>query len=389
MRANSNTIALVIHLFFINLLCNFYSLECQQDYEWAIFGAGPAGIIVVGLLMDLGVDAKRIVWVDREFSVGSFNLYNNVPANSTVQSFIDFLHTCKTFSSCKISLDALCNYGFDREPSLGELAVPLQEITNYLCTQVIVVRECLQALNFDDEAWHVAAGDINFSAKRVVLATGSHPRSLDYNCDTQIPLDSALDKSKLAQLVKPNDTIAVIGSAHSAILAMKFLSELNVGRIINFYNKPLQYVEDMGSWALHAESGLKGIAAQWAREVLEKNQPPNLMRIMNCEAARTAWLPICNKIIYAAGFERNDLPPINGSSQPVSYDSKTGVIGTHLFGIGIAFPELQTDPLGNSEYRIGLNSFINYAQRVIPEWMNKDLLNRFRSFEDLFIIDLL
>lgn len=114
----------------------------------------------------------------------------------------------------------------------------------------------------------------------------------------------------------------------------------------------------------------------------------NLIRILNAKNSRDAWLPICNKIVYAAGFERNDLPPINGSASSVSYDSNTGIIAPHLFGIGIAFPEVQIDPMGNRENRVGLNSFMAYAQRIMPEWLHKDL-HRFRSFEKLFTIDVL
>jgi hypothetical protein len=361
---------------------------CSAEYEWAIVGAGPAGIIVVGLLMDLGIQPHKIAWIDPEFSVGRLSSYAHVPANSTVRSFLDFLKACKTFSVCQASLEVLYSYGLDKEPPLKEFVAPLQKITDFLCSQVCPVRSALKALDFEHDIWNIAVEGKTFSAQRVVLATGSHPRSLNYACEHEIPLDIALDKKELAQQVHGDDTIAVVGSAHSAVLIMKFLSELPVGRIINFYNKPLQYVQNMGTWILHPESGLKGVAAEWARNVLEKNPPANLIRLLNTESLREAWLPICNKIVYAAGFERTTLPPINGSLEPVTYDATTGVIAPHLFGIGIAFPEVQVDPLGHRENRVGLNSFMAYAQRVTPEWLNKDLM-RFKSFEKLFIIDLL
>lgn len=358
------------------------------DYEWAVVGAGPAGIVVIGLLMDLGIDPQSIAWIDPEFSVGRLSAYNDVPANSTVKSFLEFLQACKTFSSCTLSLDKIYSYGLDKEPPLGELVIPLQEITHYLQSKVIPVRSYLKALNFSDDLWHIAVECKSFSAQRVVLATGSHPRSLNYDCGNEIPLDIALDKKQLAQYVETSDAIAVVGSAHSAVLTMKFLSELPVARIINFYNRPIYYVEQTSAGALHPEGGLKGTAAEWAKNVLEKNPPANLLRLLNTEALRAAWLPICNKIIYAAGFERNDLPPINGSCNPVTYDNHTGIIAPHLFGIGIAFPEVTVDPAGNSEHRVGLNSFMAYAQRITPEWLHKDLY-RFRSCEKLFMIEML
>ena len=222
----------------------------------------------------------------------------------------------------------------------------------------------------------------------MVLATGSRPRSLDYQCTNEIGLDTALSKECLAQSVNREDSLAVVGSSHSAVLVLKFLSELQVKRIVNFYKSPLQYSVDMGAWTLHNASGLKGIAAQWAKEVLEKNPPANLMRVYNSKEARDAWLGVCNKIIYAVGFERNDLPIINGDASEVSYDDCSGTIAPRLFGIGIAFPEKYTDPLGNVEHRVGLNSFMEYAQRIVPEWLAKER-NRFDSFEQLFTIDVM
>ena len=40
------------------------SIRYNCDYEWAIVGAGPAGIILIGLLLDLGTDPKSIVWIE-------------------------------------------------------------------------------------------------------------------------------------------------------------------------------------------------------------------------------------------------------------------------------------------------------------------------------------
>ncbi len=227
------------------------------------------------------------------------------------------------------------------------------------------------------------------AADRVVLATGSHPRELSYSCESVIPLDKALNKSQLAQQVTPQDSVAVIGSAHSAVLIMKSLTELGVKKIVNLYNRPLQYTYETVLGVMNHQFGLKGTAAEWAREVLEKNPPANLFRFPNTDAYRATWLPQCNKIIYAIGYERNDLPLINGAVHDGSYDSSTGIIAPHLFGIGIAFPESRLDPLGAPEQRVGLNSFMSFAQQVLPLWQVKDIGTRFKSFDSFIMIHLL
>lgn len=361
--------------------------QTKSPYEWAVIGAGPAGIVVMGLLLDLGIAPSQIAWIDPEFNVGRLSLYGEVPANSTVGSFLNFLKACRTFSAMHLpSLDRLFAYQLNQEPPLQFFVDPLLDITRCLCQQVATYQGNLTQLDYREDTWEAVVGGITIPALRVVLATGSHPSSLQYPCDEIIPLDNALNKSQLALIVKPEDSIAVVGSSHSAVLVMKFLSELSVARIINFYNKPLQYAADMGTWVLHNSTGLKGVAAEWARNVLEKNLVPHLIRIFNTDAALKAWLPICNKIVYAIGYERNQTPAINGSLQDLLYDPTTGVIAPRLFGIGIAFPERQVDPFGNVEFQVGLSSFMAYAQRVVPEWVLKEVQMRFRPCEDLFNI---
>lgn len=381
----------------LSLVCKDYSCdyifsntEGESQCNWAVVGAGPAGIITIGLLMDLGISPSSITWIDPEFNVGRLGkYYASVPANTKTKLFVQFLESCKTFQECKTaSFDKLLDYDQEKEYPLEIIIQPLKDISDYLVTKVQTITGNLTSLEFEKDCWHVGISDKKIAAHNVVLATGSKPRSLDYPCEHEIPLDLALSKDVLADHVQHDDCIAVIGSSHSAILILKFLTELNVKRIINFYKNPIQYAVDMGTWILHNANGLKGITAQWAREVLEKNPPANILRIYNSEQARESWLQICNKIIYAVGYERNELPPIHGNNT-ITYDDKTGIIAPRLFGIGIAFPEEYTDPLGNKEHRVGLNSFMDYAQRIIPEWIKKDARSRFASFDQLFTIDIL
>ncbi len=369
----------------------FLFVRIASNFQWGVIGAGPAGIAVVGLLLDSGVPAHKIAWIDREFNVGRIGeYYQTVPGNTKTSLYIEFIQSCRTFQECKSdALSDLYTYELSKEYPLYIIVKPLQDITRYMRTHVVSHQSSLTGLEFNDNVWHIElANGHEFDAERVVLATGSHPQSLGYQeCSAEISLDSALNKDLLVDLVTVDDTVAVVGSAHSAVLVLKFLSELPVGRIINFYKKPFVYTQDMGGWQLYSSSGLKGVAAQWAQEVLEKRPPCNLVRIFNSERARQAWLPLCTKIIYAAGYERN---PIPGCPPDMAYDTHTGVIAPGLFGIGIAFPEVVVDPAGNTEYKIGLNSFMQHAQQMLPKWLRaKEVTTRFAQFEDLFDIHLL
>jgi len=360
----------------------------HTDAQWAVVGAGPAGIATVGLLLDLGTPANQIYWIDPEFNVGRMGqFYTTVPGNAKAQSYIGFIQACNAFCDCySPAITILMNHDPHIECDLGVIVAPLQDITNHLLTKVHGLRKRLTSLDFEEDAWRVGTGDESFTAQRVVLATGAHPRTFAYECKNELPLDYALNKNWLANQVTSQDTVAVVGSSHSAILLLKYLSDLPAARVMNFYLKPLMYAVDTSTWLPNGQDGLSGMTAEWAFNVLTNDQPGKIIRLKNTQEAREAWLPISTKIIYAAGYDRNELPLLNGTEK-ITYDSHSGVIAPHLFGIGIAFPEEGFDAAGNKEHRVGLKAFMEYAQQVIPEWQHKNNVALLKEFEDLFIIE--
>ena len=382
------------------------SVQCENNVQWLIVGDGPAGIATIGVLHDLGIPYDQIIWVGSAFNVGRIGeFYAGVPANNSTAKFFDFVTACNTFKeSNSPEFQKLLEHDQNEYHTLGIIIPVLKDITEYLRTKLISYQGWLKGLHFSEGIWCARVNDVKICAEHVVLATGCHPRELDYENVSVIPLDQALDKNTLATYVTPENTIGIIGGSHSGILVIKYLYELSVKKIINFYRSPITYTTPTGQgWSLHAYEGLKGATATWAREVLEGPNPPaNILRIYNDEAARARYLPECDKVIYSVGFDRNDLP-LTEEYEGIEYDDATGVIAPSLFGIGIAFPEYYIDPLGNEDHRVGLTSFMDYAQRIIPQWVaglgsaenvkRNELLGQRRavleSFADLFMIDLL
>lgn len=373
-------------LIFLSLVSNLIA-----DQKFTVVGAGPAGIVVVGLLLDLCVPGDKITWIDPEFNVGDLSKYPKVSANTKNKLFVDFLNSCKAFKEVKHeSLDLLNDLDFEKEYKLNTIIEPLKIITNHLKSKVNIIQGKLSLLFFENENWNLEVDGTQISSSHVILATGSHPKKIDidkFNCK-EISLIDALDKSKLRNLVEPEDTVGVVGNAHSAILILKALSELSVKKIISFYRGEIKYTQDMGGWLLNTSSGLKGVAAEWAKNVLETNPPANLIRVESNKPNLDKYLQECTKIIQAIGFERNNIP----YNQTLSYDDKTGVIAPRLFGIGIAFPEKYVDPLGNVEHKVGLNSFMEYAQKIVPDWIKTKGCHRqkyLENFSELFDIEIL
>lgn len=325
--------------------------------QWTVIGAGPTGIMAVGLILDSGVPAHEVVWIDEAFTVGRMGAwYTQVPGNGRVEQYIAFIDRCTLFKSVQSdAIQHLYSLPLEHTPALEVLVNPLRDITHYLQTRVITVKDRMTNLDYRNNQWHVSTQTTAITSEHVVLATGAHPKTITLEGVQQIPLDEALDKNKLAQHIVEQDCVGVIGSGHSAVLLLKYLTELPVTRIVHFFKKPIVYPVQTRMGIAWQEAGLKGDVARWAKTVLEVNPPKNLIRILNTPQALQEFLPQCTKVIYAAGFERNELPAINGDSTIYErYDRHSGLIAPNLHGVGIAFPQQKVDPIGNIELLVGL-----------------------------------
>lgn len=343
-------------------------------YQFAVVGAGPAGIAAVGQLLDHGISAEEILWIDPEFAVGDFGtLWRNVPSNTSVKKFLQFLYSCDSFlySECKE------NYSLNTQPlegtcELNLMADPLLWISNHLKTKVESYFDFVQHLSYQDETWHITLkSSLELHTHNVILAIGSEPKTLAYNHPV-IPLQDAMDPLRIKKHTDANDCIAVFGSSHSAILVLKNLQSVPVKKIINFYRSPLLYAIYQNDHILFDNIGLKGTTAEWARTHLEGDLPHNLERVFADSQNIECYLSQCNKAIYAVGFERRTKPFIhNVNSQ--HYDHQ-GRIAPGLFGLGIAYPEETINHIGQVEYRVGLWKFMDYLQKVMPSWIESSVL---------------
>jgi len=125
------------------------------------------------------------------------------------------------------------------------------------------------------------------------------------------------------------------------------------------------YLEDY----FHGSPGLEGVASLWAENVLEKNPPANLIRVLNTPENIEKILPTCTKAIYAVGYESNAIF-VNGSAD-VTFDEHTGIIDEDLYGIGIAFPPTGIFN-GQKIAKNGLYAYLVYAKKLIPRWINSE-----------------
>jgi len=348
----------------------------EASFDWAVVGAGPAGIAAVGKLVDYGVDPKKIAWIDPEFKVGDFGkLWSNVSSNTKVKLFINFLNACKTFNykACSHNYE-LHDVDPDQTCYLRLMVAPLQWVTEHLLSAVHNIKAMVQTIRLENRCWEIQLSQSIIHSKNVILAIGGEPKVLSSGATRTIALSDALDSERLAPLCSANDVFAVFGSSHSAILAIKKLLDCGVKKVVNFYLEPLRFAINLGNWILFDDTGLKGATADWARENISGKLPEKLHRMISSEENLTQHLPECNKVVYAVGFKRRQLPIIAGL-ESVQYNEQNGIIAPGLFGLGIAFPECKTNPFGTEEYSVGLWKFMDYINRVMPGWLELVISN--------------
>ncbi len=332
-------------------------------FKWTVIGAGPAGIAAVGKLLDHGISPETIAWIDPHFQVGDLGRkWSSVSSNTKVALFLQFLNNCKAFSY-ESAYFPLHNLDPQTTCLLKYVVEPLQWITDHLKNTVTSFHDTAISITPSHSNWEIKTHQETLLSKNVILAIGAEEKRLSFPTHEVIPLEIALDAEKLKSAIHINETIGVFGSSHSAILILANL--IKTHQVINFYRTPHHYAIYEADKILFDNTGLKGYAAEWAKNHLDDKRPPNLTRLFISDSAFKESVSLCNKLIYAVGFERRSVQGVGPN-----YDHQTGIIAPGLFGLGIAFPQMHYDSLMNVEYRVGLWKFMDYLNTVLPLWIN-------------------
>lgn len=340
----------------------------KYNFKWAVIGAGPAGMAAVGKLLDNGISPEHILWIDPHFNVGDLGAFwRNVSSNTKVKYFKDFLLAVDSFNYQNAPDFELNHLSEDTTCMLSYVVEPLQWVSERLEQKVQAIKTTIHHMFLSERVWTLSSANERYTAQNVILATGALPSSLNYPGLNVISFDTAIDREKLAAVVNPNETYGVFGSSHSAIIIVRYLVELGVKKVINFYRSPCRYAIELDDWILFDNTGLKGQTAVWARENIDGVLPENLVRYNTSEPNIACFLPECDQVIYAVGFEQRKNIVI-GDYEDTRHNPHVGIIGPGLFGFGIAYPETKTDPFGNVESQVGLWKFMVYLNKVMPIW---------------------
>lgn len=383
-----------------------------------VVGAGPAGVAVVGNLLERQLGT--IAWIDPSFEAGRVNRkYREVPSNTKVSLFQAYATSLQPFRTvientrqpnafttlAKLDQEKTCHlhYAADMIRGLTEGLMKMDQV--HACRGFVTAANLEKTSNTSQWTIRIkgdnSSDELEIQTSRLILCTGSHPTNIAVpvpDLDIQpLDLDTVLKPSELAEILPTQDpsTIAVVGASHSAILALMNLIQLARSthknlRIKWFTRHPLRYAEYKDGWILRDNTGLKGLAADFARAQLEEDklstsQAGEVLTKIDCSggsiresAQYHQHLPGCSHIVQAVGFTRDPLPHLvaNGSPLAMEFDHGTGKFHEQgdgpvipgLYGAGIAFPERVVDPQGNVEYAVGFFKFMKFLKRVCPSW---------------------
>ncbi|KAJ1329263.1 alpha-1,3/alpha-1,6-mannosyltransferase [Microdochium nivale] len=434
----------------------------RQRVAALVVGAGPAGVATVGSLLDQlpPSPSPTVAWVDPDFKGGRINRrYTEVPGNTRTRLFVDYARASGALARVVGSAPApnpvtvLESLPPDDTCSLGYAGDMVGMLIDGLSADPAVDR-CqgrVTAASWDPAAreWSVTIdspatnSSVTRTAPLLVYCTGASPTLVPLpapDASTFLPsptttprlleLDTALKPSLLAKTLVPTAptasagapriTVGVIGASHSAILVLMNLYNLattspaHANLRVRWFSripadKGLKYAvyKDAG-WILYDNTGLKGRAAQFAREnldnphVLARSPVADVIERIDCsggadreaaafrrhligssESGGPPVPPACDYVVQAVGFTTDTLPTMtsthdgSGIIQPVFnhetgdfLDKMTGEVLPGLHGAGIAFPERVVDPEGNVEHAVGFFKFVKFLNRVVPQWVD-------------------
>ncbi|CAG8316217.1 unnamed protein product [Penicillium salamii] len=378
-----------------------------------VVGAGPAGVAVMGNLLERQLGS--IAWIDPSFTAGRVHAkYREVPSNTKVSFFQAFATATQPFQKIidnfpsPNAFTTLAKLDQEKTCTLSYAADMIHGLTDGLVKmdQVHAFQGFVAAANLNEQAWTIrvrqqGSPDLNIETTRLVLCTGAHPTNVPVPVPglsiQRLDLDLVLKPTELAQTLEDKPlTVAIVGASHSAILAiLNFIHLANTShpnlRIKWFTRHALRYAEFKDGWILRDNTGLKGHAAEFAREQLEDDKLPisdagNVLTKIDCAGGRDIesaqyqkYLPECDYIVQAVGYTRDPLPQLTRNNAPLSmefdhdtgafHEPGTGPVISGLYGAGIAFPERVVDPHGNVEYAVGFFKFMKFLKRVVPSWV--------------------
>jgi hypothetical protein len=299
---------------------------------------------------------QHTVVIDPYFDNGALqHSWPRVRSNTTWNQFIESL---RRFSATANYAQQIRHLHPSDEPTyLHVLAKSLREAISPYLHKIHKIKGYVEQLNNTSDSVSVlykksSKTEYTIQAEKVIFSPGSSPKIMSHSLPT-IPLHVGLDNRQLGDYVSAGESVVLFGLAHSGVLILKNLADLNC-RVSAIYNtdKPFLFARD-GEY-----DGIKQDAALVADDVLVGKMPNvELLSWSSHEEVQDALLR-ADWVIYSIGFENSTNVLINnGPAQ--KYEPKNAMIAPNIYGFGIAYPSF-SEIDGRKFWDVSIPSFTDH-----------------------------
>jgi hypothetical protein len=334
--------------------------------KYTILGCGAAGTLLCLELLQRGVEPSSLQIIDPYFDGGALlRSWAAIYSNTTCQQILD---TFQEYTALQGLVKILAEkYAPTDRIVLADLGHFLQKSLQTLPDDIHRVQTTCTCIVKTPIGWKLECKSTTLTSDVVFVCQGGQQKHFDVG-KPNIPLEVALDSTRLARYVQPGQRVVIFGLAHSGTLVVKSLLQLRCS-ISAVYKgpTPFRFARD-GHY-----DGIKEESAEFATEILQAC-PPQLELISYSDfpkmikaVQRATW------IIPTIGFEASPIEIRSQEGQLCSYTSyspETAQLQENLYGFGLAYPGVTTLEDGIHK-DVSLPSFKAQIQRCLPAILSK------------------
>ena len=329
-----------------------------------IIGAGATGLSMLLLLQESGADMAKVCIVDPYFDGGDLArkwtaVQSNTPWSKTIHALTTTCPSLKIDSPIEPA----------NTTALVEIAHLLRNLTKSLHVKRIQGIATRADYDTATQSWTVvtemSGKEEKIVCKKLVLAPGSEPNHMDISIPS-IPLEIAIDASRLSSLVKKGDKALVFGTMHSGTLVIRNLVQAGVG-VTAYYNSPEPFYWDRDG----VYDGIKKEAADIADDIVAGKIPVELVSVNDTsKVIRTSHS--ADWVVYAMGFRPRSTIQLSVDrvvKSSHSYDGKNGKLNEvpAAWGFGVAYPNLAPDGV---HWDVSVAAFLEHIKLQISDLLS-------------------
>lgn len=333
-----------------------------------ICGAGITGLITLLLLKEAGADLSKVTIIDPYFDGGDLarkwgTVLSNTPWSKTINALTN---ACPSTSFSSTTDPASTT-------PLIELAHLIRNATAPILAQVKTIQGTVTSANYSagtkEWAVSVSAGgsETVFQAKQLILAPGGETKTMNLGIPS-IPLDVALEPSRLKSYIKAGENVLVFGTMHSGTIVIRNLASAGAAVTAYYASAEPFYWDRDGAY-----DGIKCEAADIADKIVSGAIPVSLIPVKNTadviRSSREAdW------VVYAMGFapRRIRLLVDGVEYSSIEYNQATGALtNAPAWGFGVAYPNRAPDGI---HWDVGVAPFVEHIKQQIPTIISDNTL---------------